>query len=383
MSVARAAALPGVKRSNRGTVWIYGAGWDLFVALCWVPVFLVWHVLIAGTGPSTDRLLQDGVVVALLISFLHQPLTFGLIYGDSNQFALHRRVFVWAPIVAVTVAVVAAAANLAIVIPIAAAWNLQHTLQQRYGLQRIYAGKSGYGSARLDRAFAYSAMVVALLAVAAMPGTPGLITRSGLDPMNAGAVHLLVELRPEALWLLVLASAATLAVIAALVRQELAAGPRANPAKWIYQVSSLALVASIVVDPAAGFIAYVSAHSIEYAVIVYRTAERRYSAGEGPGAGSLLGRAARTTPGRLMFFGGIAAMAFAVHSLVHGVAFNAVLYSVGALHFTFDAVIWKLRKPAVSRDFAIRPVSAAAGAAAAGAASAAPAVATASPASAS
>jgi hypothetical protein len=36
---------------------------------------------------------------------------------------------------------------------------------------------------------------------------------------------------------------------------------------------------------------------------------------------------------------------------VHGSALNAVVYAVGALHFTFDAVIWKLRKPVVARDF--------------------------------
>jgi len=358
MSVSPAAEPLSDHDAARGPVWIYGAGWDLFVALCWVPVFLVWHLLLAGTGPSTDRLLQEGVVVALLVSFLHQPLTFGLVYGDGNQFALHRRLFAWAPVVAISVAVIAAAANLAIVIPVAAAWNLQHTLQQRYGLLRIYAGKSGYGSARLDRAFAYVAMTVALLAVAAMPRTASLVQRSGLDPMNARAVDLLVRLRPEALFLLLLAAVAMVVVIVALVRQERAAGSKANPAKWIYQISSLALVASIIIDPAAGFIAYVTAHSIEYGVIVYRTAERRYSVGRGPGAATFLGRVARTTPGRLVFFGGIAAIAFAVHGLVHGVAFNAILYSVGALHFTFDAVIWKLRKPAVSRDFAIRTATA-------------------------
>jgi hypothetical protein len=114
-----------------------------------------------------------------------------------------------------------------------------------------------------------------------MPGTSGLVERSGLDPMNARSVHLLIDLRPEARWLLAAAIVAMVNVIAALVRQERAVGPRANPAKWLYQISSLALVASIVVDPADGFIAYISAHSIEYAVIVYRTAERRYSAGGG------------------------------------------------------------------------------------------------------
>ncbi|HXY43831.1 MAG TPA: hypothetical protein VEH29_06565 [Acidimicrobiales bacterium] len=359
MPVETAGESVSARGIRRRPVWIYEAPWDLFVALCWVPIFFVWHLLLAGSGPPSDHLLQEGVTVALLVSFLHQPLTFGLVYGDANQFALHRRLFAWAPVVAVSVAIVAALENLAIVIPIAAAWNLQHTLQQRYGLQRIYAGKSGYGSPRLDRAFSYVVMAAALFAVAAMPGTARLVQRSGLDPMNARAVQLLVDVRPEALWLLALALAALVAVIGALIRQEVAAGAKANPAKWIYQISSLALVASIVVDPAAGFIAYVSAHSIEYAVVVYRTAERRYSAGQGPGVTSFLGRVGRTAAGRVAFFSAVVALALAVHSLVHGVVFNAVLYSVGALHFTFDSVIWKLRRPAVSRDFAIRAPSAA------------------------
>jgi hypothetical protein len=342
---------------RRRPVWIYGARWDAFVAFCWVPIFFFWHVLLGAQAPSSDRLLQDGVVVALLVSFLHQPLTFGLVYGDGTQFALHRRLFVWAPLVAVSVAVMAAWAELAIVIPIAAAWNLQHTLQQRYGLQRIYAGKSGYGSARLDRAVAYVPMAAVLFAVAATPATAALVQRSGLDPMNAGAVRLLEDLRPEAVWLFVLSAIATAAVVALVIRQEWSAGGRANPAKWMYQVSALALVASIVWDPAAGFIAYVSAHAIEYAVIVYRTAERRYAGGGGPGASSLLGRIGRTAGGRLAYFGAIVFGALAIHSFVHGVAFNAVLYSVGALHFTYDAVIWKLRRPALAQDFALRSAS--------------------------
>jgi len=94
------------------------------VTLCWVPIFLVWHLLLTRTGPSSDHLLQAGVVVALLVSFLHQPLTFGLVYGDRNQFVLHRRLFISAPIIAISIAVLAAAENLAIVIPVAAAWNL-------------------------------------------------------------------------------------------------------------------------------------------------------------------------------------------------------------------------------------------------------------------
>lgn len=326
------------------------------ISLCWVPVWLVWHVLTSGHGADSDRLLRDGVQLALLTSFIHQPLTFGLIYGDARQFALRRRLFVIAPLVALAIAVPSAAFNWWIVVPVAALWNTQHTLQQRYGLQRIYARKSGYGSSRLDRAFAYLPMLVVLLAIAAAPSTGGLLRRSGLGDVNSRGIRLLLDLRPAAVALLVVAGLATLGVVAALVRQEAAAGDRANPAKWVYQLSSLVLLASIVVDPGAGFIAYISQHAIEYFFIVMRTAKSRY--GKELDEASFLGRVGHTMAGRVAFFGGIAVAAWAVQTHVHGMTYAAVLYTVGALHFTFDSVIWKLRKPAVASNFAIaQPVA--------------------------
>ena len=341
---------------GRRAVWIYDAKTDLAIALCWVPVWLTWHALTNGHGTDSDRFLRDGVKLALLVSFIHQPLTFGLIYGDARQFALRRRLFVVAPLIALAIAIPSAAFNWWIVVPIAALWNTQHTLQQRYGLQRIYARKSGYGSARLDRAFAYLPMAAVLLAIAASPSTEGLLSRSGLGTVNSRGVRLLLDVRPVAVALLAVAGLATAWVIATLARQELAAGAQGNPAKWIYQISSLALLTSIVVDPGAGFIAYISQHAIEYFFIVMRTAKSRY--GKELDAASVLGRIGHTVQGRVAFFGGIAVAAWAVQTHVHGITYAAVLYTVGALHFTFDSVIWKLRKPAVASNFAIaQPVA--------------------------
>lgn len=326
---------------RRRAVWIYDGKTDMAISLCWVPIWFAWHALTNGHGADSDRLLRDGVKLALLISFIHQPLTFGLIYGDAKQFALRRRLFVIAPLIALAVAIPSAILHWWIVVPIAALWNTQHTLQQRYGLQRIYARKSGYGSARLDRAFAYLPMIVVLLAIAAAPGTEGLLNRSGLGDTNSRGVRLLLDLRPVAIGLLVVAAIATASVVTALARQEVAAGAKANPAKWGYQLSSLALLASIVVDPGAGFIAYVSQHAVEYFVIVLRTAKGR-----------------RFGKGAVPFFGAIAVAAWAVQTHTHGITYDAVLYTVGALHFTFDSVIWKLRKPAVASNFAIaQPVA--------------------------
>jgi hypothetical protein len=357
MVVSQSASVVPRVGVTRRPVWIFGAGSDLVISLCWVPVFLAAHALTSGGGSAATHRLQEAVVLALLISFLHQPLTFGLVYGDRSQFFQHPRLFVLAPVTAVAFAALAAVDGWWVVVPVAAAWNLQHVLQQRYGIQRIYAGKSRYGSARLDRAAVYVPMTAALLAVAAMPSTPALVTRSGLDPRNAGAVGLLVGLRPVASIFLVVALTATVVVLAAVVRQEFAGGEKANPAKWLYQASNLALLAAVVVDPAAGFVAYVCAHAIEYAVVVDRTAKRRYGTttamAESSGKPGVLGHVARGTTGRVAYFGAIVLAALALHSFVHGVVFNTAVLSIGALHFSYDAVIWKLRKPAVARDLGL------------------------------
>jgi hypothetical protein len=362
MIVARGAASGTAAEHPRRPAWIYGRGTDLFIAWCWVPIWLVGHALSAGHGAHDDDLLRRALAATFLLSFLHQPLTLGLVYGDARQFNQRRRLFVWAPVVTIAVVWLAVASHLWVVIPIAAVWNTVHTLQQRYGLSRIYARKSGYGSAFLDRSVLYAWMVCALLVVAANADTTRLVRRIGLDQVNAGGIRLLTDARPVALLLLVPAGLWALAVTVALVRQE-AGSAAPNRAKWGYQTSSLLLIASLAVDPAAGFIAYVGAHAIEYFVVVYRTTASRYGARSSPapaasgppGSGyrGPLPWVARRAPGRVAALAAVVALALAAHARLHGDAYNAVLYTVGILHFLYDGFIWKLRKPAVASDFAI------------------------------
>ena len=143
------------------------------------------------------------------------------------------------------------------------------------------------------------------------------------------------------------------AVTVALVRQE--AGPVApNRAKWGYQTSSLLLIAALAVDPAAGFIAYVAAHAIEYFVVVYKTTATRYGCaglGRRNGIRGPLPWVARRAAGRVAALAAIAGLALAAHARLNGDAYDGVLYTVGILHFLYDGFIWKLRKPAVASDF--------------------------------
>jgi hypothetical protein len=317
--------------------WIYGPGPDLLIALCWVPMFVIGHRLSAGHGPHDDELLRRAVAAAFLISFLHQPLTLGLVYGDARRFRERRGLFVWAPPVTLAVIVVAVSFHLWVLIPIAAVWNTVHTLQQRYGLSRIYARKAGYGSAGLDRWVLYAWMMSAALIVAANPATVELVRRVGLDHVNGGGVRLLTDLRPVALIVLVPVGMVALLLAAAIVRQEArAAACGWNQAKWVYQASSLALIAAIAVDPVAGFVAYVGAHAFEYFVVVYKTTETRYGLR------------------RVAWLAAVVGVALVAHGRLHNQVYDVVLYSVGALHFLYDSFIWKLRKPAVAADFAIQ-----------------------------
>ncbi len=395
----------GAETRRARAVWIYRARTDLFVSLCWIPLFVVGHRLSMAQGPHADASLRWAVTAALLISFGHQPFTLALVYGDRRQFQLRRRLFLWAPPVTVALVVVAVTLHLWMVVPIAAVWNTVHTLQQRYGLSRIYARRSGYGSARLDRWVLYAWMAAAVLLVAANPATLGLVRRVSLDQMNAGGIRLLADARPVALALLVPVALVAVGLLAAIVHQEVAAlggirasavgssgarmgvisapdhqitlvrapldavtalgtaaptpdapaPPPANPAKWLYQLSSLLLIASIAVDPAAGFIAYVGAHAIEYGVVVYKTTESRY--GREHDRSTLLGRTAWTAAGRIGVLGVVVAVALVLKYRTHGDVANVMLYTVGALHFLYDGCIWKLRRPAVAADFSIRPAA--------------------------
>jgi hypothetical protein len=332
---------------------MFGARADLAVALCWIPIFAFAHVLSASG--ADDDLLNRMFRAAFVLSLLHQPLTLALIYGDREQFALRRRLFTWSPPIAVALIAVAVLLDLWIVVPIAAVWNTVHTLQQRYGLSRIYSRKSGYGSARLDRAVLYLGMIAALLIAGSSTATLAALGRVMLDDRNSAAVADLTAVRPYAVWLVTPVVVAFAIALWMLVRQERTHVAEANPAKWLYQVSSLALIAAIAYDPLAGFVAYVAAHAFEYTVVVDKTVTKRYAAAR-PDM-PVLGRFVRDRRARTATFVAFVALVLwfesGVRDAIPGHAYLIVVYSIGILHFWYDSFIWKLRRPAVARDLGL------------------------------
>ncbi len=326
--------------------WIDRPLTDVAVAWCWVPVALVQHQL-AGNPTAARSLLG----LAFLLSFLHQPLTLGLVYGDRVVFDSRRRLYSWTPLVALAAVLVGLNLSLAMVAVIAGLWNAEHTLMQRYGLTRIYGRKAGDAQGPIEKAMYLTWIGLALVWVAADSRTPGLVDRVKLGETNRRGVEILQELNGVARWMVVPVAAVAIGLAIRWVMGERALGQRANPAKHQYVAATAALIITIMVDPLAGFTAYVATHAIEYFVTVHRSLSNRDP------HDSAVAAATATTARRA----GVYTAYFAVvggYSLLclryqWYTAYQLAVLVLGALHIFYDGFIWKLRRPRVAASLGI------------------------------
>jgi hypothetical protein len=195
--------------------WIRSPAVDAVLALCWVPFAVVAH---AVRGDNDTLLLV--LSAAFLLSFLHQPLTLPLVYGDPDEVARHRRIYLWSPLVFLVVILLGLQVSLAAVAIVAGLWNAEHTLMQRFGITRIYGRKKGQSAGGLERWMLVSWLVLALVWVAADARTEGSIEGLKLGDVNAGGLHLLADLRPVAALLLVPVLLVVVALATTWVRAE-------------------------------------------------------------------------------------------------------------------------------------------------------------------
>ena len=115
------------------SLWLHGPVLDALLGWCFLPIAVVVHF----TEPHLNTV-QALVGVIFLVSFAHQPLTLGLVYGDPVQRAAHRRLYTWAPLCAAALIMLGLSISLSLVAVLAGLWNAEHTLMQRYGVLRIY-----------------------------------------------------------------------------------------------------------------------------------------------------------------------------------------------------------------------------------------------------
>jgi hypothetical protein len=346
------------------TKWLYSVRPDMVIAWSWVPIYAVMAFLTAQDSRAVDRQAIVLMGWVFLVSLLHQPLTLLLVYGDKAQFTLHRRLFIWTPLIAFPLLAAVLLMRLWILVPVAAAWQIYHTQQQRYGLLRIYGRKSGYGTPILDRLIAYIPLGSVIAAVAFLPSVSEQLPRfaHGLGGDYSKEVRILIEARPLLIWILLPLIVATGVVLLRYGQQEAAAfrSGIANPAKWNYLVSSFALLLGLVLNPLAGVVSYAAAHAIEYVVVVHRTLISRY--GKGVPARSplatLAGNSLRRAALLVGFFGIFAIVDLQMHGVLPRRTYLTIVYAIGLMHFLYDGFIWKSRKPVVAAAFGVGPAAA-------------------------
>ncbi len=339
---------PTIRRVR--TRWIRQPAWDVAMALSWIP----FAALAVYWDGDSDRI-QWLVGATLIFSVSHQPLTVPLVYADPHVRRSRPVIFTYTPVVFLVAVIIGLQLDPIVVAVVAGVWNAAHTLQQRYGVSRIYGRKVGQGSGTIEHWLLWSALVLVLIWAAAEPATPDRISSAGLGGRNQRGLSLITDAAPVARWLLPAMLALVLALIVAWVREERAA-EQVNPAKWFYLASTAALFATTVVSPMAGFVGYIGSHAAEYYLIVHNHLGDRYP-DEVTDGGAPLGRAVRSRPGPLglmaMYTAFVAALIWAVRTFGSFEVYGLVFLTLGALHLFYDGLIWKLRRPEVARGFRI------------------------------
>jgi hypothetical protein len=341
--LSQSRALPAAAHPPR-RLWIHGRVLDVLLGWCWLPVALV--VRASEAHLSTVHWL---VGVIFLISFAHQPLTLGLVYADPVQRGAHRTIYRWTPLIAAALIVIGLSVSLSFVAVMAALWNAEHTLMQRYGVMRIYGRKAGDDHGRFEKPMLIAWLVTALLFIAAYVDLDALVHRLGVGRTNATGIRALETFHRPAAALFWLVAAGSAALTVRWWRAERAGGTTAAP-KLVYTLGTFGLLVMVMIDPLAGIAGYVAAHSIEYFGIVHSSLRTRRDAAP-------IARASSTTWRRAgLYLAYIAAIVLLIHFTArpwHGRIYVFAVLFLGALHIFYDGFVWKLRRPAVAASLGI------------------------------
>lgn len=332
--------------------WITGPLHDLCLAFCWVPVSAAAYVL----TPDVGRLRQL-IGVVFLVSFVHQPLTLGLVYGDRNQYEARRQLYRITPFIALAAVAVGTRVSLTLVALVAGLWNIEHTLMQRFGVTRIYGRKGGDEHAKQEKSMIVSWLLVVMAWLAAFADLPGLVRHIGMGSTNARGVAILHRTQPVAVWVVAPLVVGSVLATGRWIMKEYRSVATRNPAKYAYLAATFGLLVLMGVHPIAGFAGFVAGHSIEYFAIVHRSLRSRAATGDQ----SVVARATASRVRRAVTYTTYATILVTFIQVARS-SFGGQLYGFsilffGALHVFYDGFVWKLRRPQLAASLGIGPLA--------------------------
>ncbi len=361
--------------------WIRGPLWDLaLLALPWVPLYL-WFVFglrlgsgggeVVVLGQRTDALAIAALVV-LAITFVHRHYTFVIVYGDAPTFTENARSYVVTPIVLLLVlyaarssediTIAGGATAWDVALALSGTWNVWHTVQQRYGIFRVYAGKAGHGlesraQSRRDQRFVWSLVIAVALAML-------FLRRAAFGGHDLSRRALFVAMpyldAPWAAPLAVVLAIGVAAVVADWIRAELAVSlPLAQRIPRLSFLGSTLLLFSVflVHGPIVGYLCFGSAHALEYLAFVHHFGERKFASRTESSsvAAHLLRRPLVMAP---LLIGGLVAVYAGLQSVSGTDLYLTYYIGSSMLHFLYDGWIWKVRKPEIATPLGARVAAA-------------------------
>lgn len=390
MSNAGGADQRGRLPANSGG-WLIGPWFDsICIAWAWVPfyVFVVFGLGLDGEwsrggrdGNGTEPGLGLALLLALGISYVHRHYTFLLVYGDREIYRQRLRAYTLIPAALfVGFALLLRFQGDArfelfgqqmrpwmLVLIVTGTWNVWHTIMQRHGISRIYAGKAGGGleqraHGRRDLWLLWSAVALtAVLTLSFRASTFAgignarklLLAASPLLPGSSGG------------WLgwslLALIVALTSAIAVRWFAAERAAtlSLRARVPRGNFMLSTAALLAVFVVHgPITGYLCFGVAHAVEYVFFFHVFGHRKFAARSPAEPERSRGLAAKLLA-RPLVSGPIVALAlaglfFALVDHRDSEAYLVYYTATSLLHFLYDGWIWKVRKPEVAKPLGLR-----------------------------
>jgi hypothetical protein len=333
------------QRDTTRRLCVHGPLADIALGWCWLPIALIVHA--AEPHLTAVRSIMG---VIFLISFAHQPVTLGLVYGDPLQRGAHPRLYRWAPWVAFGLIIVGLNISLTTVALMAGLWNAEHTLMQRYGVMRIYGRKAGDDHGRLEKPMLIVWLVAAIAYIGGYVDLQRLVHKLGFGGTNARSVRLLGDLASYARILFWVGAIVGVVLVARWLQAERRLGTAASRPKHWYALGTAGLLIAVMIDPIAGIAGYVGAHAIEYFAVVHTSLRKRTDA-------SPVATATRTRSRRAIAYGSyfvaIGLLIYFTKSHFDGRLYAFAVLFFGALHILYDGFVWKLRRPAVAASLGI------------------------------
>jgi hypothetical protein len=292
------------------------------------------------------------VFAVIMVNDLHRHYTFVLVYGEPEEFEKRKALYIGLPIVAALVSFAFVySKSFPVLLTISVLWTMYHSVGQKYGITRIYARKAGYGEAWIEKGLIFSWFSYIVFAIAEKEAAT-------LSQFEAGRV-VLTSLGDLLRYMTVLSYpilAVALVFTALFVRQEYLNRDRMSVAKMLYVTSILLLYSVFFRSLVIGYVVFGFSHALEYIALVNIFVKTKYA--QRPEVKSLLARASRRLWLSSSVFGvGVVGLCVAAQ------LWNAealAIYIVGSsfLHFIYDGLIWKVRRPEVGAPLGIAyPVS--------------------------